>query len=1447
MQSVSRFRRAVDALVLSGLLLAAVCLATPTTLAASGPMLDVDARTACQARIEDLRWQEMNAEAVSRHASRESALPAERLRERVEDQLRQEALLETRYGLVIDAVQLQRELDRMARTTLMPERLAARFDALGHDADLIAECLARPRLVAQRLRHAYVNDAALHADLRAEVGRAMAAQSDGPAGHHETTRALVRQSAAKAADAADRSATQTLSDAQFDAERQRLLGVSRPEGIAPASMPAQPTLRETERAFVHEAVLSHSDDRIDIRVRSWPKQSFEHWWRRQAEAIAGAPRAAVSGLRLPRIQPRNDAKSEPSEQWILDAVPEARNGHHAHWTGTEMIIWGGTRNSLLHTASRYDPATDSWTPVSTLNAPPASDGATTVWTGVEMIVWGGYLGSYRNTGNRYNPATDSWQVMTVSGAPAPRMNHSAIWTGSEMIVWGGGLGSSRLTSGGRYDPATDAWSALSEVGAPSGRMHHRAVWTGNEMIVWGGYNNDALVNGGRYDPANDRWQPMATAGAPVGMANGSVLWAGDALLIWGVEGASPASGNGFRYRPANDSWSAISDPGFTVPQTAQAVWTGKEMLLWGQTSWASGEAQTGGARYRPADDTWAPIHDAAGLAPRSLHSAVWTGSEMIVWGGRNSTGSFVSLLRDGARYHLASDSWTPTRGADGPSARFDHTAVWTGSEMIVWGGANHDGPLDSGGRYDPATASWQPTTLDGAPRARSGHRAIWTGGEMILWGGQRPWPDTSSTPGARYDPLADAWTLTSIPEPGVGQNYHSLVWTGEEMIVWGGHALDSNPATTGARYRPATDAWTNTAMAGAPAGQTDHVAAWTGDEMLVWGGWQSSAGARYRPQTDQWLPISTHQAPSPRGLALAAWTGEEMIVWGGRDDALLRSGARYRPTTDTWQPTDADDAPLLHEFSTAVWTGREMVAWGTGSYDIDESGRRYDPATDQWTPLTGRNAPARRSGHSAVWTGQQMIVWGGRAIGPMDSLGAWSKGPTPYPTEVNILPTAPSLVGEPVQALVDVVSPGVPVEDGRVEVLASSGESCLAPGAESVTPDRTRFACTLAFASAGARELVAVYSQSASHAPGHSPSRRHDVNGPLRVIAPGPQSMWEDGFLGPLPITLVDEESSGESSLAASTDNPDLFDSAGLQWAGSGAARTLHLTPRADAHGEALVTLTASNPLGTVAIAQFPVTVVSVNDPPVITLAGTGVLQHPVGTSGPFYYPGLASASAGPPDEAAWQAVLMALTTDHATPGLFQEAPVLHLNGMLYYFLFGSEPGAARLRVTATDSGGQWHGGQDQSSRTFWVLVGTGTRLQVEAIRQPALTQITPQGTVLSYLIRLRNLGPDAVSNAQLAMPRLEGLSAVVWTCGAPGTGCTPSSGSGMVSTQITLAAGEQAQVMLSGLADPAADYLEMTIEGHAPSGVILLRDGGERVHLTDPISPRAVFRNSFE
>ena len=127
------------------------------------------------------------------------------------------------------------------------------------------------------------------------------------------------------------------------------------------------------------------------------------------------------------------------QQRVNGTLPTAREYHTAIWTGVEMIVWGGLSNSVgLNDGSRYNPASNSWTPIQSIGSPSARYYHSTVWTGTEMMVWGGFGGSsYLNDGARYNPITDTWTAVAKTGAPSVRAYHTGVWTGSELIVWGG--------------------------------------------------------------------------------------------------------------------------------------------------------------------------------------------------------------------------------------------------------------------------------------------------------------------------------------------------------------------------------------------------------------------------------------------------------------------------------------------------------------------------------------------------------------------------------------------------------------------------------------------------------------------------------------------------------------------------------------------------------------------------------------------------------------------------------------------------------------------------------------------------------------------------------------------------------------------------------------------------------------------------------------------------
>lgn len=362
------------------------------------------------------------------------------------------------------------------------------------------------------------------------------------------------------------------------------------------------------------------------------------------------------------------------------------------------------------------------------------------------------------------------------------------------------------------------------------------------------------------DGAGGTWRLVEGTGGPTAGLLQPVVLSGSAVILWGGSGAcgdAGACGDGARFDPVTARFAAIATAGAPAARYLHtAVWAGEQMLVWGGAG--CGASSCGdGATYDLIDDHWGAIPAAGAPTPRGWHTAVAAGDEMIVWGGEDAASR--QLYGDGARYDTARAVWKPMTAEGAPAMRRYHTAVWTGSEMVIWGGdrsATSDDGYGDGAAYNPATDRWRTVTTAGGPAARWAHTAVWTGTQMIVWGGLGCGRDPSGEPalcgsGAAYDPVADRWTALApegAPSPRVG---HTAVWTGQEMIVWGGAAVrcadgSSGACGDGASYDPATDRWTPLTTTGRPAARSGHVAVWTGEAMFLWGGAGGAAETAYR-------------------------------------------------------------------------------------------------------------------------------------------------------------------------------------------------------------------------------------------------------------------------------------------------------------------------------------------------------------------------------------------------------------------------------------------------------------------------------------------------------------------------------------------------------------------------------------------------------------------------
>ena len=347
-------------------------------------------------------------------------------------------------------------------------------------------------------------------------------------------------------------------------------------------------------------------------------------------------------------------------------------------------------------------------------------------------------------------------------------------------------------------------------------------------------------------------------------------------------------------------------------------------------------------------------------------------------------------IQPAADYEWQSIPGAPIKG------RADALGVWTGEEYIVWGGQTPNGyrNFSDGAAYDPDTGRWRelaPSTVEDERLAReqASRSAVWTGTEVLLWGGaagSHARPDN----GAAYNPATDSWrALARSPVWSLGR--HSAVWTGTEMIVFGG--IWGDEPTGAAAYNPRTDAWRTLPEAPIEL-RHSHAAAWTGTEMVIWGGRVDTGshvndGAAFDPATDSWRVLP--ESPlAPREQSVAGVIDGRVFLWGGTIDEaqsnetgvaafVATDGAAYDPATDTWQAMPAVDLGVELPFVQGGAVGDHLLAVA-GDFAL------FDVARSEWAELPPPSGFG--GGFTVITTDNSVFVWGGFAGSDLHNRGA---------------------------------------------------------------------------------------------------------------------------------------------------------------------------------------------------------------------------------------------------------------------------------------------------------------------------------------------------------------------------------------------------------------------------------------------------------------------------
>lgn len=383
------------------------------------------------------------------------------------------------------------------------------------------------------------------------------------------------------------------------------------------------------------------------------------------------------------------------------------------------------------------------------------------------------------------------------------------------------------------------------------------------------------------------WAAITPEDAPAASETGqSVHWTGAALIVWDARRSAA-------YDPCSDRWRTIAQPPdeavFQLETredplaTPRPVAAGQRLLFWGHARGKgapAGDARTVALVYEPALDRWRPMSAAGMPSPRMGMARVWTGRELLVWGGYGIQAGDQAIRQDGALYDPSADRWRPMAPVPAPlefrvqrlPGRPGNVAfAWTGSELVV-----HDGRL--GFRYDPGSDRWAALPRPPGARDRVQASVAWSSGRVVLHGGALENTGREITDGALFDPAAGTWTRT----PPLGR---APYFVGDRLLAAEGQGWVSYDPGTNQTARLDPRAW--------PAGFAPIIDGSGGARYLLSSG-PRSAGVPETPslrvveleggRVIELPPLAQGRAVQPRNLQLH---GDVVVHWG---DRILTAG-----------------------------------------------------------------------------------------------------------------------------------------------------------------------------------------------------------------------------------------------------------------------------------------------------------------------------------------------------------------------------------------------------------------------------------------------------------------------------------------------------------------------------------------------------------------------------
>lgn len=355
----------------------------------------------------------------------------------------------------------------------------------------------------------------------------------------------------------------------------------------------------------------------------------------------------------------------------------------------KLFVWGVTPERSTHfcsqpsSSSYYDLAAKKWrrmNPEHELGY--RSQPAITYFNG-KLLIWGGLCNtdsgetSLIGNGAIYRTADDSWEDFSTNDpddANEPQARHGAQFavTDHGPVLWGGS---------GEDGPLLDlhllqdssSWKKIllpENLTLDAREIVQKVFWTGDSSddptwnkrlvlltipkILTGLENIDVwTLDLSNLDTGEPQWERRCSGPAPYnfGVTRSRIYAENSQIVIYDPNHISVENGtiSGIVWNTSNNTWAQmpISEaPGKRYDEAS--VWTGTELIVWGGIEKIISQPTATGSIYNLEHNTWRPMTTANSITPRQSPQAHWSGSEMIIWGGAGmGVGRSLANFKDG--------------------------------------------------------------------------------------------------------------------------------------------------------------------------------------------------------------------------------------------------------------------------------------------------------------------------------------------------------------------------------------------------------------------------------------------------------------------------------------------------------------------------------------------------------------------------------------------------------------------------------------------------------------------------------------------------------------------------------------------------------------------------------------------------------------------------------